>query len=287
VAVLEGHAGPVRCLAFGTGTTSSLASGGDDRCVRVWDPDTGAVLRELEGHASVVYCVAWHPTDPNVLASGSWDTHVIVWLVATGEAASTLLGHADSVRCLAWGQQGSYLYSGAHDSKIRVWGPAASAPGAAEEETPNDSDEAAADVAPAAPQLQLQLQCVGFLTGHRAGVRALTVSPDGRRLASGSHDCSVRLWCLLTHTALLELPDAHTAPVIALAFSPCGGFLASGSHDATVGLWDCASGADWASTKRLGGGGGGSRPTSQPATRPGSPEHTAAPHATTELQQSF
>ena len=66
---------------------------------------------------------------------------------------------------------------------------------------------------------------LAVLSGHHGGVRALSVSPDGRRLASGSHDCTIRLWCLVTRTTVMVLPVRHTAPVITLAFSPDGNNL--------------------------------------------------------------
>ncbi len=76
------------------------------------------------------------------------------------------------------------------------------------------------------------------LTGHTSGVDAVVFSPDGRTLASGSADGTVRLWNVTdpAHSTPLGPPlTGHTQDVV---FSPDGRTLASGSDDHTVRLWN-------------------------------------------------
>lgn len=66
-------------------------------------------------------------------------------------------------------------------------------------------------------------------------------SPDGRSLATGSWDETVRLWDLSNrdHPRPLGAPlTGHTGPVWGVAFSPDGHTLATSSSDRTVRLWD-------------------------------------------------
>ena len=79
------------------------------------------------------------------------------------------------------------------------------------------------------------------LGGHTKSVNSVSFSPDGKLLASGSADNTVKLWDTTTGTEIKTL-IGHTKPVFAVSFSPNGKLLASGSFDQTVKLWDTTTG---------------------------------------------
>jgi WD40 repeat protein len=64
--------------------------------------------------------------------------------------------------------------------------------------------------------------------------------PDGKTLASGSYDKTIKLWDVATGKELAT-PTSHTNRVYSVAFSPDGKTLASGSLDKTIKLWDVPS----------------------------------------------
>ncbi len=75
------------------------------------------------------------------------------------------------------------------------------------------------------------------LTGPGAAVRSVAFSPDGRTLAAGGDDETVRLWNVTDPDAATPVGEplaGHTGLVHSVAFSPDGRTLASGSADDTV-----------------------------------------------------
>eukprot|EP00042_Codosiga_hollandica_P050573 m.606929 g.606929 ORF g.606929 m.606929 type:complete len:828 (-) comp58115_c0_seq8:348-2831(-) len=79
------------------------------------------------------------------------------------------------------------------------------------------------------------------LPGHTHWVTCLAVSRGGTLVASGSNDCTVRLWDLASST-LVHIFKGHDNWVNTVAFSPDGLLVASGSHDGTVRLWNVKTG---------------------------------------------
>jgi hypothetical protein len=75
------------------------------------------------------------------------------------------------------------------------------------------------------------------LTGHTSKAHRPAFSPDGKRLASGSDICILRVWDVATGQAQLPLTD-HTNPVWSVAYDPEGKRLVSADSGATVQVRD-------------------------------------------------
>ena len=78
-------------------------------------------------------------------------------------------------------------------------------------------------------------------TGHSSSVSSVAFSPDGKLLASGSNDNTMKLWDVATGRELRTF-TGHSRGVNSVAFGPDGKLLASGSDDKTVRLWEAATG---------------------------------------------
>jgi serine/threonine protein kinase len=79
------------------------------------------------------------------------------------------------------------------------------------------------------------------LTGHSDSVRSVVYSPDGRYLATGSVDKTIKIWEVATGKQLRTL-TGHSDTVSSVAYSPDGRYLASGSNDKTIKIWEVATG---------------------------------------------
>jgi len=84
-------------------------------------------------------------------------------------------------------------------------------------------------------------RCSSTLSGHNGAILSVAFSPDGKRLASGSGDHTVRFWDLNTETPQ-QIGTGHSGWVQTLAWSPCGKWLASGGMDGQILVWDGATG---------------------------------------------
>ena len=79
------------------------------------------------------------------------------------------------------------------------------------------------------------------LVGHERRISCIAFSPDGRKIASGSDDHTIKLFDVVTGEVIRTL-KGHTQGVTCLAFLPNGIGVASGSSDGTLILWDASTG---------------------------------------------
>jgi ribosome assembly protein 4 len=95
---MTGHQGLVNHVVFSP-DTFYIASASFDKCIKIWDGNTGAFLFNLRGHVGRVYQVAWS-ADSRLLLSGSSDTTLKCWNIKVKRLMHELPGHADEVNIL-------------------------------------------------------------------------------------------------------------------------------------------------------------------------------------------
>lgn len=122
--ILDGHENSVHSAAWSP-DGAYLATGLLNSCVRMWDADTGDLVRVLRvstatGMKYRVMHVAWSPGG-DILASAHANGSVRVWDTGTGTCRHTLQGSNQIVSSVAWSPDGCYLATGGEDGNVRVW----------------------------------------------------------------------------------------------------------------------------------------------------------------------
>lgn len=97
-----------------------IATGSFDKKLKLWDSETGKLLREFEGHAHNVLSVAFSP-DGKRVASASADNTVLVWDVERGDKLVRLTGHTKPVFSVKFSPDGKRIVSGSWDETVRLW----------------------------------------------------------------------------------------------------------------------------------------------------------------------
>lgn len=98
---------------------SVLASGSEDKTIKLWNVRTGQLIKTLVGHSRTVHSVTFHPSG-DVLASGSTDSVIKLWNVRTGQLIKTLEG-SGNCHSLSFSPSGDVIVAGGANSSIEIY----------------------------------------------------------------------------------------------------------------------------------------------------------------------
>lgn len=263
LSIQAGHPDWVVAVAFSP-DGQTLASGGSvsDGTVRLWDVATGIQLRVLRGHDGLISQLAFSD-DGRMLASSSGE-QIILWDVATGAPLRTIKTAQTDLNQIAFIKDDKHLISGSgmggeQEQTVKIWDVATGAElhegrgqnlfnPVAESFSPDRKTLLMHDADPANPDvirlLDVQTRKERLvLAGHEGEVLCAAWSRDGRLIASGGQDNSVRVWDAATGRQSRTL-SVNTTVVNSVALSRDGKRLASGNGDGTgaIKLWELTSG---------------------------------------------
>jgi WD40 repeat protein len=213
IALQAGHYGNVAAAAFSP-DGRTIATGGDDWNVKLWDSITGEVKRTLIGHTASVTRVLFSPNG-KILASGGYDSSLRLWDTTTWVAQVTLADpERNVVTALAFSPDQKLLASGVGSGgefrgKIRLW-----------------------DLHKKALKLTID--------EGSEGITGVIFSSDSKAVVSSSKDGKLKLWNANTG-ALEKQIEAHTNEVTSLAISRDRKAIASASLDGSIKLWDAST----------------------------------------------
>ena len=244
----QGYTNGIRAVAF-LGE-NSIISGGDSCDLSVWDRRSCQRKASLSLHHGRIWAIAVDRQNKRI-ASASDDHTVRLWDAATGKCLITLPGHRNWVRTVAFSRHGQFLASAGDDCTIRIWNTGSGYCLKTLEQTAADKRYWIRSVA-FDPQNARYLVSGGDsqvverwdrkegtckpLASHTQRIYSVAYSPDGKLIASGSADATVKLWDTEAGNVRHHLKNADMA-IQTVAFSPDGRYLAAGGEDQVVYVW--------------------------------------------------
>ncbi|RWS00487.1 F-box-like/WD repeat-containing protein TBL1XR1-B isoform X1 [Dinothrombium tinctorium] len=185
-----------------------------DSYVRIWDSEY-KLAAKLSQHTGSVMVSKWN-ANGNYILSGGIDSTAIIWDVNSSKVMQKFEFHSARVIDVDW-QTNTSFASCSSDKRIHVC-------------------ELGCD------------QPIKTFRGHKEHVNAIRWDRNGRLIASGSGDNTLKIWSMPDEKCILDLTE-HEGEVYAVEWSPPNGsaspnvnLLASGSFDGTVRLWDVERG---------------------------------------------
>lgn len=208
-----------------------LATGAEDKLIRIWDLASKKIVKVLKGHEQDIYSLDFFP-EGNRLVSGSGDKTVRIWDLNYSQCSLTL-SIEETVTTVAVSPDGLSIAAGSLDTTVRVWD---ASTGFLIESLDSGSEDG---------------------NGHEQSVYSVAFSSDGKKIASGSLDRTVKLWNLEGKNDPLVSGQSfsgskkpacevtyvgHKDFVLSVCLTSNSGYTLSGSKDRGVIFWDKNSG---------------------------------------------
>lgn len=235
---LEGHSDRIRSVVFSPDSTL-LASGSNDRSVRVWRIDTGECLQILRGHDRRVSDVDFSP-DGTLIVSASEDGTVRIWRISTGVCERFIETH-EVIYSVAFSKNGRQIVTcDKNNTSVQVWNSDTGnclrkhfeKSGEAFAFSPDrDSFAMVCYEQNQTKQMSIKIQdiytgeCLQIFAGHRARTRALSYSQTGGLVALALESGTIQIWSTDTGklVQILKTGFLHSC----LALSADGTLIAS------------------------------------------------------------
>jgi WD40 repeat protein len=236
-------------VAFSPDGRSILSSEYHD--LKLWDADSGRLLRTFTGHKESVEAVAISPDGRQALSASS-DKTLKLWDLATGRELRSFAGHRKYVRSVAFTPDGKRAVSGSWDETFKLWDLSSG------KELRSFDCGVYVDFVCLSPDGRYALsrfksfedfalwdlstgEPVRTFEGDDDTIEALAFSPDGRFALSGSERMALKLWDLAAGKELRSY-RGYTDSIDSVSFSPDGRSIVSGSRADLIRLVDAATG---------------------------------------------
>ncbi|KAI8388013.1 WD40-repeat-containing domain protein [Radiomyces spectabilis] len=212
---ISAHDGEIHCIQAAS-TGKYFATGGSDKKVKVFSPNSGQLLQTLTGALQTITSISFSPNDDLILGS-STDNATRIWSLGNGRIKHTLTGHIGKVYAAKFCSGANRVVSGSHDRTLKVW------------------------------DLQ-KAYCIRTIFTFSSCNDLCLMDSDGQTIVSGHFDNNIRLWDARTGNGIKQLTGLHTGQITSVSMSPeqraiiavlIGRELAT---DGIVHIWNAQSG---------------------------------------------
>jgi WD40 repeat protein/uncharacterized caspase-like protein len=246
---LAGHTGWVKAAVFSP-DSRLLASASNSGEIKLWDPNTGRELFHKAYPDERFHTLAFSRDGKWLAAAGTGQT--IRLLDVSTKVSRNLTGHTGEITSVVFASDSSVI-SSSTDKTIKIWDVSSAS---VKTLGPFADDVNAVAVSPDASTLAAGMANAKLalfdlfsdsnqprtLSGHSGEVFSLAFSADGRWLASGGSDQSVRMWDSKTGSQTRVLAGG-TGEINGLDFSSDSRSLVSASGDGSMIVWQVETGA--------------------------------------------
>ena len=212
-AVVSGHLGWVRCVAFDP-SNEWFVTGSADRTIKIWDlakccaGAEGGLKLTLTGHISAVRGLAVSSRSPYLFSAGE-DKQIKCWDLEYNKVIRHYHGHLSGIMCLGLHPTLDLLVTAGRDSVARVW------------------------------DIRSKHQ-IHVLAGHSAAVGSMIMNSVDPQITTASYDSTIKLWDLAAGKCMTTLTQ-HKKSVRNIVKSPRESTFASAGAD-NIKKWQCRDG---------------------------------------------
>ncbi|RKU28053.1 hypothetical protein C6497_09985 [Candidatus Poribacteria bacterium] len=223
--ILKGHESMVTCLSYSP-NSKIIASGSRDQTVRLWDVNTGKLIRTLTEHKSEIIFLSFSP-DGSTLITGSSDMTINYWDVTSRELKLPLAMQGvisdkrdskEKIKRTFFSPDKSILVTAGEYRTIHLW-----------DTTTGKLKHTFTD-----PEKNIKKD------GYVKEVENILFSPNGKSILSLVNDKQIRMWDIATGK---RMPfTGNTGYLTNATFSPDGKTLATVDYPGEIRIWDIATG---------------------------------------------
>ncbi len=240
----------IKSVAFSPDGTK-IVSGDRDGIIKLWDVETGKLIKTFTGHYSNVESISIS-SDGKKIASGDIHSVLKLWDVETGKEIWSNEKHSGTILSIVFSTNDKQIISASDKSTVIYW----------DTETGREIKEIGGYFTDYPFATAFSPDNKKIITGKtriklwdvetckllrtfekRSFYHSLAYSSDGTKIISGDRDGIIKLWNTETGKEIKTF-TGHSGTIWSVVFSQDGTKIVSGSQDKTIKLWDIETGKE-------------------------------------------